>query len=446
MSNPNINPKTTVPPVRNSTNRSPLRRGFLLIPLTLALAWFALSQTTQAVVPALDGGYPGGNTTGSFNTASGAGALLSNAPGFQNTADTAWRQYGFSSPHTSFNESETILTRGNVSQLTRIWSGKVGRAVGSAPIFGRATVFAASDGRVVALKAHTGERRWGRLSCSGEGAVQPALGQGVLLVGDGGGDLAGYDPLTGDQVWCDDESGSIVSAPAVEGDTVYITNGTDAVALNQLTGGQRWRFTAADFNPLTSTPAIANGTVFVTGGNAVFALDQGTGRKLWRHNLGFQANISAPSVSEGIVYVGGTAFYALSVVDGHLIWTNNSVGVNVSTPAIAAGKVFVNSQDPNFGLWAFDAENGSFRWMTIMPGESLATVTVANGVVYDVAESGELMMFNSEHGGLLGKLVDPDGAPFLADIGAQAVVANGTVYISTGDQFSSNRVDAFRLP
>src|SRR5713101_7949314 len=97
MSNPNINPKTTVPPVRNSTNRSPLRRGFLLIPLTLALAWFALSQTAQAVSPPPDGGYPEGNTaegddallnltTGSGNTAIGFQALLRNTTGIDNTA------------------------------------------------------------------------------------------------------------------------------------------------------------------------------------------------------------------------------------------------------------------------------------------------------------------------------------------------------------------------
>ena len=88
---------TTVPPVRNSPNRSPLRRGFLLIPLTLALAWFALSQTTQAVSPPPDGGYPEGNTaegddallnltTGSGNTAIGFQALLRNTTGTDNTA------------------------------------------------------------------------------------------------------------------------------------------------------------------------------------------------------------------------------------------------------------------------------------------------------------------------------------------------------------------------
>jgi outer membrane protein assembly factor BamB len=356
-------------------------------------------------------------------------------------ADTLWRQYGFNAAHTSFNDSETILTRANVSQLTLLWSGKIGQAVGPAPILGFSNVFVASDGNVIALKAQSGEKRWGHLSCSGEETVQPALGRGILLVGDGGGDLAGYNPSTGDQVWCDDESGSIVSAPAVMGNTVYITNFGEVVVVDQSMGQPRWR---ADTG--TKTPAIANGVVYVTGGNSVVALDQMTGKKLWQHNLGFQANISAPSVSNGIVYVGGRALYALSAVDGHLIWKNTSVGVNVSMPAIAEGKVFVNSQDPNFGLWAFDAGDGSFVWMTNKPGESLATVTVANGVVYDIAETGELMMFNSERGSFLGSVVDPEGAPFSADFDAQPVVANGTVYVSTGDLSSPNRVDAFRLP
>ncbi len=89
-----------------------LRRGFLLIPLVLA--WFALSPSTRAVLPAPDGGYPSNNTaegtdalfsltfgtdntatgfnalynntTGAFNTANGSDALFSNTSGGLNTA------------------------------------------------------------------------------------------------------------------------------------------------------------------------------------------------------------------------------------------------------------------------------------------------------------------------------------------------------------------------
>ena len=102
------------PHLRRSTDRSPLRVGLLLV--SLLLAYFALSQQSHAVVPAPDGGYPGGQHrrgkfsppepyhrhiqycpwfvfaqeqhNGNFNTATGAGALLSNTAD-QNTATGA---------------------------------------------------------------------------------------------------------------------------------------------------------------------------------------------------------------------------------------------------------------------------------------------------------------------------------------------------------------------
>src|SRR5438067_2334795 len=100
--------------LRNSIGRSPLRlglprvqpiwiiRGFLLIPLVLA--WFALSPSTRAVLPAPDGGYANNNTaegddalfsliTGSNNTANGYQALYSNTTGYHNTANGYYALY-----------------------------------------------------------------------------------------------------------------------------------------------------------------------------------------------------------------------------------------------------------------------------------------------------------------------------------------------------------------
>jgi hypothetical protein len=71
---------TTIPSVKNSLSRSPLRRSFLLIPLALALAWLALSPAARAVDPPPDGGYP------NFNTAEGDNALFSLTSGIYNTA------------------------------------------------------------------------------------------------------------------------------------------------------------------------------------------------------------------------------------------------------------------------------------------------------------------------------------------------------------------------
>src|SRR6266567_8243854 len=83
--------------LRKSIGHSPLRLGFLLIPLLLAC--FALCQMARAVVPAPDGGYPGNNTaegtdalfglgSGIWNTALGFRALCHNTTGIGNTAES----------------------------------------------------------------------------------------------------------------------------------------------------------------------------------------------------------------------------------------------------------------------------------------------------------------------------------------------------------------------
>ena len=104
--------------IRSSISRPPLRRGlprkqqlprtqstwiirgFLLIPLALALAWLALPPAAWAVSPPPDGGYPNFNTAegqnalfnltnGAANTAVGWFSLFSNADGSFNTATGA---------------------------------------------------------------------------------------------------------------------------------------------------------------------------------------------------------------------------------------------------------------------------------------------------------------------------------------------------------------------
>jgi Chaperone of endosialidase len=119
MNNQNIYLKKTTLHLRKSIGRSPLRLGFLLMPL--ALTCFALSPSSRAVTPAPDGGYLGentaegtnalfslttgfdntatgfqalfSNTTGNDNTANGVNALVSNTTGFDNTATGAAALY-----------------------------------------------------------------------------------------------------------------------------------------------------------------------------------------------------------------------------------------------------------------------------------------------------------------------------------------------------------------
>src|SRR5438132_16055 len=103
-----------IPSLRKSLSRTPLWRGVLLIPLALAVAWFALSPAPKAfgVSPAPDGGYSRNNTAeGTFalnsltsgvnNTANGFEALFNNTTGGANTA-TGFEAL-FSNTTASFN-------------------------------------------------------------------------------------------------------------------------------------------------------------------------------------------------------------------------------------------------------------------------------------------------------------------------------------------------------
>src|SRR5689334_5185871 len=83
------------PLTTSSTQHCSLRRDFC--PIVILLTCFALAQGVQAVIPAPDGGYPGGNTaegdnallnltSGVWNTALGRQALINDTTGGANTA------------------------------------------------------------------------------------------------------------------------------------------------------------------------------------------------------------------------------------------------------------------------------------------------------------------------------------------------------------------------
>src|SRR6266581_9046220 len=93
--------------------------SFLLIPLLLAC--FALSPTARAVIPAPDGGYPGGNT------AEGDDALFSLTAGANNTA------VGFNALY--FNTTGNANTATGVQALYSNTAGIINTATGDSVLF-----------------------------------------------------------------------------------------------------------------------------------------------------------------------------------------------------------------------------------------------------------------------------------------------------------------------
>jgi outer membrane protein assembly factor BamB len=359
-----------------------------------------------------------------------------------------WRQYGFDAARTSDNAAETALGVDNVASVVPAWSSRIGAEPGTSPVVAGGLVFVASGATVNAFDAGSGTALWSQSTCSSpDAAVEPAYARGRLFVGDAGGDLAAYDARTGAMLWCDDEGGSILAPLAVAAGAVYLTNVGAVAAVDQATGAARWRY-ENDSNGIDGAPAVGGDAVYVTDhAGGVLALRTTDGSPVWQTALDGETVLSGPALAGGRLYVGGTALYALDPADGHVIWrTSRGPGVNVSAPAISGDRLFVNSQDPAFGLFGIDAATGDVLWRRRRsPGESAATPVVANGVVYELSESGKLLFYTLD-GGLLGSKQDPRGHPFSETYYAQPAVVNGRIYVSTGDFAGGNRVDAFRLP
>jgi hypothetical protein len=166
--------KITTPPLTKAMTRSCRDRQTRLICLTpLIFAYFTLSPTTQAVTPAPDGGYPGGNT------AEGAGALFSLTSGTYNTAI-------------------------GLQTLYHLTTGIHNTATGAAALFSNTTGTLNTATGFNALRYNTigggnTANGWHALFSNSSGSGNTATGTGALYRNNTGGDntAQGEDALHG---------------------------------------------------------------------------------------------------------------------------------------------------------------------------------------------------------------------------------------------------------
>ncbi len=172
----------------NSLSYAPVRRGFLLIAVALAL--FALLPMARAVSPAPDGGYPNNNTaegtnalnsltTGKSNTANGFEALFSNSSGNNNTATGL---------NALLNNNGSNNTATGLNALNRNTTGSDNTANGTGALFFNTIGVDNTATGFQALEKNT------------TGGLNTATGFEALFSNQGGGNTAdGFEALFSNQ-------------------------------------------------------------------------------------------------------------------------------------------------------------------------------------------------------------------------------------------------------
>lgn len=206
------------------------------------------------------------------------------------------------------------------------------------------------DGRaaVRALDAERGADRWRTDVGGGEAVTRvtaPAIAGGrvyATVATARGGRVLALDASDGTRRWTVETDAGVHASPAVADGRVYVASHDGTVsALATADGEELWTARPLATRVVGVPPAVAYGTVFVGGYEGVAAVDADDGSTDWTASMALGA---APmAVADETLYTGGDEVRATATADGTLRWTFEHEGYSsaYAGPAVAAGTVYV---------------------------------------------------------------------------------------------------------
>jgi len=305
----------------------------------------------------------------------------------------------------------------------------------------RGALYVATDRRLRAVDAATGETRWERTRLGTlawdreplwvEGG--PALHDGQVLLG-ASVSAYGLDRDDGRAEW-QYRTNSSLDATLRAGNTVYVASsvgdGDRLVAIDAASGLERWK-TPADRGvvPTASAGGYVVGPPIGPDGS-IAAVDAGSGGVEWTRDLpGEVSRFGDPCIADGTVYVGGETLSALSLTGGSTRWSR-SLGVAdadaVRPPVSDGGTAYLVAGEPARAL-AVGAERGDIQWEVdlppVPPGGAPALV---DGTLYVGLESGVLAL-DAVTGEELFRVTTSGGA----NLANSPIVAGGRLFVALG--------------
>jgi len=231
------------------------------------------------------------------------------------------------------------------------WTFTLDKPSRGGPTIADGKVFAGTDGgSVYAVDDATGQQVW-RASAGGRVVTPPAVSSGkVFVVAESGKDFNGrllaYDEDTGKLAWSYAQTIGVpgATAPTASGGRVFVGLGDGAVrAFRGGNGDPLWaQGTGADFKS-DSAPAVSGDSVYVT--DAAAGLDRFNvtdGHREWNYLFEEGVTAAAPLVGSSVVYVGLSdgSIAAVDLSTGNLVWRSAS-GTGGVGPLAPAGDALI---------------------------------------------------------------------------------------------------------
>ena len=223
--------------------------------------------------------------------------------------------------------------------------------------------------------------------------------------------------------------GQKMSYPLIADGKVFVTvrnesaYGTELYALNAADGSTVWSFSLGG-TYYWSALCYENGRVFALNFDGLLrTFDGTTGNLIWSRQLPGQYSFtSAPTVFQGVVYVGGSGSggtaYAVSAENGNVLWTTPVSNGSNSSPAVAADGVYLSYSCWN--VYKLNPANGSITWHTspVCSGGGGKTPVLYNNRLYarEVASNAD-WIYDSQTGGSLDTFSSKNAPAFSGNMG-----------------------------
>jgi outer membrane protein assembly factor BamB len=255
----------------------------------------------------------------------------------------------------------------NRSDGTVVWSRRIYGGIPESIQYDEDKIYFTSN-IIYALRKDDGSTNW-TYQMDAFSVTKPLLKDNAFFTATSGGTMYKVDTTDGSRIW-------EVSLSDFSWDNSITADGKGHIFLalyadrtinsyNEYTGELLWSYRLHDRS--LSFNAYHNNVLFISDMSGyVYALNSSTGALLWEKKIGNVFDISSPSISGGLIFIGTRdfdegAFFALNETNGDVLW-KYTIGSSITAPpSIADGMMFCGTDD--WHMYAFDFGIGSGDWL-----------------------------------------------------------------------------------
>ncbi|MCJ7515695.1 MAG: PQQ-binding-like beta-propeller repeat protein [Dehalococcoidia bacterium] len=259
-----------------------------------------------------------------------------------------------------YTEGVPLLSKGEWTYPSGVKS--IGAIVGSPVVVDKTLYVGSSDGKLYAIDAAYGEKKW-EFDTGGKIWASPAVEDGVVYISNYDRKLFAISSADGSQIWQIELPASIASSPAISGDDIFLgTFDNQLYSIDRTDGKVKWNFKGGNW--FWSTPVVKDGVVYAGClDHKVYALKVSTGEELWPPFTVDDQIIATPVLVGNLLILASESgtIYMLNADNGKperdSVPVDASVTVPVKAPLYAEGNmVYIHAG--NFCVYSIDVQSG----------------------------------------------------------------------------------------